>query len=255
MHCTVAASDSRRSRCNLSRSTMSATMDDGYTQSPWEYSDPHGQHPQSPLQSPLSPSHDRAFSSQLSPRDRDSSPTTGVRSAPPPTPSKSASPPPRSSTESFAKHSKWRDGASSLQRADTMSTAVSDTVAGIVEPTFDENVLRALCDIDVSPIECKVRERGTQAHILFIQCGVPLLLDRIKQSMVSCRVSLGTLNVSMTHRTLCRRRQCSLRSVLPSKRNTAEGCRNYRRRHLKYMHLMMGKRGASSVIRVLCQSF
>jgi len=36
----------------------------------------------------------------------------------------------------------------------------------IVEPSFDENVLRALCDMD---------------------CAVPLLLDRIKQSLVSCR--------------------------------------------------------------------
>ncbi|GAW03253.1 hypothetical protein LENED_004962 [Lentinula edodes] len=36
----------------------------------------------------------------------------------------------------------------------------------LVETAFDENVLRALCEMD---------------------CGVPLLLDRIKQSMVSCR--------------------------------------------------------------------
>ncbi|ETW79293.1 hypothetical protein HETIRDRAFT_323566 [Heterobasidion irregulare TC 32-1] len=36
----------------------------------------------------------------------------------------------------------------------------------VVEPGFDETVLLALCDLD---------------------CGVPLLLDRIKQSMVSCR--------------------------------------------------------------------
>ncbi|KAK2465708.1 hypothetical protein APHAL10511_002252 [Amanita phalloides] len=36
----------------------------------------------------------------------------------------------------------------------------------LVEPNFDESVLRTLCDLD---------------------CGVPLLLDRIKQSLVSCR--------------------------------------------------------------------
>ncbi|KAF9526110.1 GTPase activating protein [Crepidotus variabilis] len=46
--------------------------------------------------------------------------------------------------------------------------SVTNTVGTptLVEPTFDENVLRALCELD---------------------CGVPLLLDRIKQSMVSCR--------------------------------------------------------------------
>ncbi|KAF9518998.1 hypothetical protein BS47DRAFT_1370866 [Hydnum rufescens UP504] len=39
-------------------------------------------------------------------------------------------------------------------------------VDDVVQPGFDEAILRALCDMD---------------------CGVPLLLDRIKQSMVSCR--------------------------------------------------------------------
>ncbi|KAG6886103.1 hypothetical protein C0993_002622 [Termitomyces sp. T159_Od127] len=51
------------------------------------------------------------------------------------------------------------------ERRDTASTIHNDSVA-LVEPTFDESVLRALCDLD---------------------CGVPLLLDRIKQSMISCR--------------------------------------------------------------------
>ncbi|KAH7097534.1 RhoGAP-domain-containing protein [Auriculariales sp. MPI-PUGE-AT-0066] len=41
-----------------------------------------------------------------------------------------------------------------------------DSVEAAVETSFDESVLRALCDLD---------------------CGVPLLLDRIKQGMVSCR--------------------------------------------------------------------
>jgi hypothetical protein len=40
-----------------------------------------------------------------------------------------------------------------------------DTVS-IADSTFDESILRALCDLD---------------------CAVPLLLDRIKQSMISCR--------------------------------------------------------------------
>ncbi|KAH9931810.1 GTPase activating protein [Fomitopsis serialis] len=83
----------------------------------------------------------------------------------PPTPTKSTSPP-RSSTESPTQLSaqRWRE------RALTPPAEAPDSVtvdsATLVEPSFDENVLRALCDLD---------------------CGIPLLLDRIKQSMVSCR--------------------------------------------------------------------
>ena len=36
-----------------------------------------------------------------------------------------------------------------MQRADVNSEAQSDSIT-IVEPGFDENVLRALCDLDVS---------------------------------------------------------------------------------------------------------
>lgn len=52
-----------------------------------------------------------------------------------------------------------------IERKDTLSMIPSDAVS-LVETSFDENVLRVLCELD---------------------CGVPLLLDRIKQSMVSCR--------------------------------------------------------------------
>ncbi|KIK93772.1 hypothetical protein PAXRUDRAFT_828636 [Paxillus rubicundulus Ve08.2h10] len=83
-------------------------------------------------------------------------------------PTKSSSPPPRSSSDSLARSSmsKRRDSIPiAVERKDTLSTIPSD-VGSLVEPSFDENVLRALCEMD---------------------CGVPLLLDRIKQSMVSCR--------------------------------------------------------------------
>ncbi|KAH9926242.1 GTPase activating protein [Epithele typhae] len=50
-----------------------------------------------------------------------------------------------------------------LREAETASAA---EVATLVEPSFDENVLRALCETD---------------------CGVQLLLDRIKQSTISCK--------------------------------------------------------------------
>ncbi|KAI0339450.1 RhoGAP-domain-containing protein [Trametopsis cervina] len=81
------------------------------------------------------------------------------------TPSKSVSPP-RASAESPTTPAilRWRD--SSLPTAAVVpngSTADTDTLA---DSSFDENVLRALCDLD---------------------CGVPLLLDRIKQSVVSCK--------------------------------------------------------------------
>ncbi|KZT66142.1 RhoGAP-domain-containing protein [Daedalea quercina L-15889] len=83
----------------------------------------------------------------------------------PPTPTKSTSPP-RSSTESPTRLSaqRWRD-STLPPPAEAPDTVTLDS-ATLVEPSFDENVLRALCDLD---------------------CGIPLLLDRIKQSMVSCR--------------------------------------------------------------------
>ncbi|KDR67998.1 hypothetical protein GALMADRAFT_257554 [Galerina marginata CBS 339.88] len=82
----------------------------------------------------------------------------------------STSPQPRSSTESSGKSPSsqpWRDNNATafVDRRDTLSTIHSGTPS-LVEPTFDENVLRALCELD---------------------CGVPLLLDRIKQGIVSCR--------------------------------------------------------------------
>ncbi|CAL1715474.1 unnamed protein product [Somion occarium] len=76
------------------------------------------------------------------------------------TPSKSTSPP-RSSVDSPTRTTsqRWRD-SSAPNREPTPSEEV------VVEAGFDETVLRTLCELD---------------------CGVPLLLDRIKQSMASCR--------------------------------------------------------------------
>ncbi|KAJ3789826.1 Rho GTPase activation protein [Lentinula aff. detonsa] len=74
------------------------------------------------------------------------------------------SPQPRMSSDSggISSGSKWRDTSTALSD----SQEIPPSNPEIVETTFDENVLRVLCDMD---------------------CGVPLLLDRIKQSMVSCR--------------------------------------------------------------------
>ncbi|PPQ79686.1 hypothetical protein CVT25_003260 [Psilocybe cyanescens] len=82
----------------------------------------------------------------------------------------STSPKTRSSSDSAGKSSSsqpWRDNSSAafIDRRDTLSTIHTGTPS-LVEPSFDENVLRALCELD---------------------CGVPLLLDRIKQGVVSCR--------------------------------------------------------------------
>ncbi|TRM65399.1 Rho GTPase activation protein [Schizophyllum amplum] len=64
-------------------------------------------------------------------------------------------------------NSRWPDGLSTAEDADVRDTSFGGTeTATLVDQNFDENVLRALCDLN---------------------CGIPLLLDRIKQGMISCR--------------------------------------------------------------------
>lgn len=60
-------------------------------------------------------------------------------------------------------------------------------VEDVVQPGFDEAILRALCDMDVSASSRRESSSMT-IHTLLSQVGIPLLLDRIKQSMTSCRV-------------------------------------------------------------------
>lgn len=65
---------------------------------------------------------------------------------------KPSSPPPRSSSDSLGRSSTSRRRDSipiTVDRKDTLSAVPSD-VASLVEPSFDENVLRALCELDVS---------------------------------------------------------------------------------------------------------
>ncbi|KAJ7334121.1 Rho GTPase activation protein [Mycena albidolilacea] len=84
-------------------------------------------------------------------------------SSPPPNPPPSQ---PRSSTDSIGRS--WRDsqtvGGDNRESVDHPNA--NNDSATLVDASFDENVLRSLCELD---------------------CGVPLLLDRIKQSMISCR--------------------------------------------------------------------
>ncbi|KAH9928794.1 hypothetical protein B0H21DRAFT_837945 [Amylocystis lapponica] len=84
----------------------------------------------------------------------------------PPTPTKSTSPP-RSSVESpsRASGSRWRDSTMTPAAEPVQGPGASDSVT-LVEASFDEEVLRKLCKLD---------------------CGVQLLMDRIKQSLASCR--------------------------------------------------------------------
>ncbi|TDL24106.1 GTPase activating protein [Rickenella mellea] len=147
------------------------TPDDLNPPSAWDYSDILAS--SSPTTSLASHAHSFGRPSASGPSTNDMSPSRDSpgshQSHAPPTSSTSISPPLRRSSldSNGVTHgsSKWRENLSTLERQNTVSTAQSET-ANIVEPSFDENILRALCDMD---------------------CGVPLLLDRIKQSMVSCR--------------------------------------------------------------------
>ena len=68
---------------------------------------------------------------------------------------KSFSPLPRSSTES-AGPSQWRDNPTvTIERRDTLTSFQTQIEAPtLVESSFDENVLRTLCDLDVSSYAC-----------------------------------------------------------------------------------------------------
>lgn len=72
--------------------------------------------------------------------------------------SKSSSSPPRSSTDvdfvgksSPSATGRWRSSLAATQGTDVTSSTQSDTTT-VVEPGFDESVLRALCDLDVSVV-------------------------------------------------------------------------------------------------------
>ncbi|KAG7093520.1 hypothetical protein E1B28_007194 [Marasmius oreades] len=79
------------------------------------------------------------------------------------------SPSQRMSSESsrISSPTKWRDTATAITEShESTNGAINVEPPQLVETTFDESILRTLCDMD---------------------CSIPLLLDRIKQSMVSCR--------------------------------------------------------------------
>ncbi|KAI0076575.1 RhoGAP-domain-containing protein [Panus rudis PR-1116 ss-1] len=121
----------------------------------------------------------------------------GSGNGPPPplTPNKSVSPPLRTSmdsptrsgqghglqhqhTPSAAQAQRWRDSNQQLQPPVIQEPA---TISGesMVDGGFDENVLRTLCDLDVMSLP--------SLTTLVSTCGVPLLLDRIKQCTAACK--------------------------------------------------------------------
>ncbi|KAF5338656.1 hypothetical protein D9611_012793 [Ephemerocybe angulata] len=117
---------------------------------------------------------DDGYASSTPARDNDEqnrlrvSPNQALDPSASPAAASTTSPLPRSSTDSEGRptfSTPWSEDAP-LGRRDTLATIHSVEQPSLVEPGFDENILRALCDLD---------------------CGVPLLLDRIKQSVVSCR--------------------------------------------------------------------
>jgi hypothetical protein len=115
---------------------------DGYPSSPmvWEsgvdHSELRSSHDRPSFQSLAPESVDEhAASHSLSPRE--SSSVNGHRSPPPKQP--------------------WRDDAPAIaiERRDTISSMNSGAPLSLVEPSFDENILRALCELDVcASIEC-----------------------------------------------------------------------------------------------------
>lgn len=83
-------------------------------------------------------------------------------------------------------------GAAGAGALDAAETTLRPRVEqeDLVPTGFDEGVLRALCDMDVRLARVPFSE--ALIHVLTCccasQCGMPLLLERMKQSMASCRV-------------------------------------------------------------------
>jgi len=72
---------------------------------------------------------------------------------------KSTSPPPRSSTDSIGRSptSKHRDSPTANGETREGPSTIPNDTGSLVEPSFDENVLRALCELDVChlvPLPC-----------------------------------------------------------------------------------------------------
>lgn len=125
-------------------STTTQMHDERYSSSSWDYAD--NSTTDSPTTSQASHSHHHYFS-----RHPMSQGPSSDTTHPTPIPTIPVSPDGRSSIElnalASAPQPRWRDSMSNGR--DTASTIAGDPM---VEPSFDENVLRALCDMDVRSI-------------------------------------------------------------------------------------------------------
>lgn len=160
--------------------------------------------------------------------------------------------PPRSSSESASRtpSSKWGEsfGQTTLERRDTITTITTNPeITNVVEPNFDENVLRMLCDLDVSVLRSGGWCPGTQ-RLPFDQCSVPLLLDRIKQSTVSCKVCrpTGALCFFGCQQLFYRRRRFFSRRGPCWRMNTVETCRSSPAQRLSYTRWVKAKPGETT---------
>lgn len=114
---------------------------------------PTANHSPNPLQLQSHPAQQPAISASSS------NPPNLAISSRPSLSSKSSSSPPRSSTDadlpgkpSPSTTARWRNSLPpGTQRAEGPSGAQGSATT-VVEPSFDENVLRALCDLDVSSV-------------------------------------------------------------------------------------------------------
>ena len=193
--------------------------DETYAPSSWEHNaDPNGTSPNGP--------------NSFSPTISHTPPTTDHTLL-----ANTLSSPPRSSSESAGRtsSSKWRDSLSgtTLERRGTVTTITTNPEApSVVEPSFDENVLRTLCDLDVSGL---LRGRadvfGTQdLRLITVLRPAAAGQDQTEHSVLqgeSC-----DRNPSFTDANhFCRRRRFSLRRGLCWRTSMVGTCRNSPAQH------------------------
>ncbi len=73
-------------------------------------------------------------------------------------------------SKSLASHRPWRDNTQAvpMERRDISLSTLESGTPSLVEPTFDENVLRALCELDVC-IKCSNDTSLAKSFCSFIQ--------------------------------------------------------------------------------------
>jgi len=139
--------------------------------------------------------------------------------------------PPRSSSESAGRtsSSKWRESLSqaTLERRDTITTITTNPdTANVVEPNFDEHVLRMLCGLDVS---------GSLYGGPMFETQDPRLITVFRPVVTGQdQTEHGLLQGESSNRSppfpdadhVCRRRRFSSRRGLRWRTSTPETCRN-----------------------------